>query len=86
MTRSDIEAELNRVACEWRVPLIEIRGTGGRGRRGDAMVMAAKMTFIKRMIAAGVTCGHIAWALNIHRNAADRLCRKVRTREAEWWQ
>lgn len=86
MTRQEISAELNRVASEWRVPLSRLRGTRNREGQPGALQIAARATFVRRMLAEGVEAGHVAWALNISETSARRWYQKFRAAEKAWWQ
>lgn len=81
MTRQEISAELDRVACEWRVTLLELRNPDLQ----DGVVRAARMAFIRRMHAAKVEAGHTAWALHGGLSTIRRWYRTLNEREKMWW-
>lgn len=81
MTRAEISAELDRTACEWRVTLREIRNVDMQ----DGVVRAARVAFIRRMHAAKVAAGHVAWALGGGVSTIQGWYRKLDRREKVWW-
>ena len=81
MTRAEISAELDRTACDWRVPLPEMRDPCS----ADGVVRAARIDFIRRMHKAGVAGGHVAWALNSGVSTIHGWYRKLQRRERFWW-
>ena len=85
MTRGEIERELDRTACEWRVPLHKMRGNGIHGGRVDGITWAARSVFAKRLFVEGVEAGHLAWALNISKQNASRWYVRFRKAEKKWW-
>jgi len=85
VTRQEIARELDKIACEWRVPLRELRGNGRHGGRVGGIVAAARATFAKRMFVEGVQPGHVAWALNISPQCAARWFERFRKAERRWW-
>lgn len=85
MTRNEISAELDRVACEWRVPLSRLRGDREMHGAPDRLVTAARAVFVRKMFAEGVATGHVAWALNIAEKNAREWYRILRKAEQQWW-
>jgi hypothetical protein len=85
MTRAEITTELDRVACEWRVPLKVLRGNGKHGGRVCGIVAAARAVFAKRMFVEGVQPGHVAWALDVSPQCAARWFKRFRKAEQQWW-
>ena len=85
MTRAQISAELDRVACEWRVPLDKLRGNGIKNGTTSRLVTAARATFVRRLFAEGVKTGHLAWALNISEKNAREWYSVIRKAEARWF-
>lgn len=81
MTRKEISSELDRTACEWRVTLREIRNPDMQ----DGVVRAARVAFIRRMHAANVEAGHVAWALDAGISTIHGWFRKLERREKAWW-
>ena len=85
MTRAEISKELDRVACEWRVPMRRLQGNGIHGGRVGGIVWAARSVFAKKLFVEGVDAGHLAWALNISKQNASRWYVRFRKAERDWF-
>lgn len=85
VTRAEISAELDRVACEWRVPLSKLRGDRKKWGTPPRLVIAARAAFMRRMFAENVPTGHAAWALNISDGSAREWYSVLRKAERAWW-
>ncbi len=85
MTRQEMSAELDRVACEWRVPLAKLRGNGLHGGTPNRLVTAARAMFVRKMFAENVSTGHVAWALNMSTGSVREWYRMLKQAEQQWW-
>lgn len=84
MTRAEISKELDRVACEWRVPLSAMRSQRKNNHRGG-LPLLARCVFMRSMWLARVPAGHVAWALNSTSRCVEIWYSSFKKAEEQWW-
>jgi len=84
MTRADITKELYMVSCEWHVPVEHIMGNRSKRWR-SAVVLAARATFMRRMLAAGAPTWAVGQVIKMPQTSVCDWYARIRKAEREWF-